>query len=102
MPGRPSVLLAKARGQNGQGLPIRKHAVDRLAAQPRRHTLNDVVLVEDARHLQVVVHALLQERAERLAGRVGDAIDLGAHLGEAAGVLNHFGWKSWCEEYDAH
>ena len=47
--------IAEARRKDDQRLPVGEHPVDGGATQPGGRPVDDVVLVHDARHLQVVV-----------------------------------------------
>src|SRR5207248_7088290 len=70
--------------------------------QPASGARHHVVLVEDARHLQVIVQVRPHFGGQRRARRVADAEHLRAHLGKPARVLDHLGWKRRREEDCAH
>jgi hypothetical protein len=95
-------LLAHARRQHHARLPqaldaIRRDAPRRLADPPGR-----VVLVEQARHLQVVVQVRPHLRRHLPARDIGHPVDLRPDLHEAAGEALHLRGKVGADEKDLH
>ena len=81
--------LAQARGEENARLPVGQHAIDGATAQPVGDAIRDVVLVEHARHGEVVGEIRLHVPGKRVTGRVPDAVDGDADLGEPAHELGH-------------
>jgi len=99
--GQPPAV-AHPGGQHHQHLPVGEDPIDTLATQPGSGARHHVVLVEDARHLQVIVQVRPHFGGQRRATRVADAEHLRAHLGKPARVLDHLGRKRRREEDRAH
>ncbi len=90
MPGSPQRSRMRAASMTSGSQFARTRSTER----PRSHSearSSTSVLVHEPRHLQIVAQVGAHLRRQRLAGRVADAVDLGADLGEAAGVLQHLG-----------